>query len=299
MNLTWLQASYPFEKTNGEKRDTILTLSILGSLVLILLQPFGYLAADQILHFIAVFIIGVLAATVNYFGLPYFFPDIFDEKRWSVLKAFIFLSYNFLIIGLWNHIYTVLFIKQNIFLISSAPELTESLLKTMIIGLTAAAFLILFRYNLFAKRHLQISQELNLSRSVNSKPEHILNEEAIIELLLEGSVINVKRSELTYISAEGNYIALHFRNRGKNVSPLYRATMKQVEEQVHDFPEFFRCHRSFIINLNMIESSLGNSQGLFIKVDDANEEIPVARPNIKRLRQLLVQSPRTKKQLVT
>lgn len=287
MRSSWLKARYPFEKTTSEKRDTILTLSLFGGLILVILQPFGFSVVDQTQHFLAYFIIGSITAGINYYWMPGLFPSFFEEKEWTIGKALVFLSYNFLSIGLWNHLYDVWFIQRNIFLMASAPQLFESLLKIMVIGLAASLFLILFRYNLLARRHLELSQALNQNLDSRKKLANESREAASIELLLENNLVKVNRHELTYIRAEGNYIALHFKQEAKATPPLYRATMKQVEEQLLDFPEFFRCHRSFIINLNTIASSQGNSQGLFIKVNGADEKIPVARPKIKLLRQML------------
>ncbi len=290
MNLTWLRSDYPFEETFIEKRDTILWLSISANLILVLLQPFGFSLAAQTLHFLGFLIIGLLSFSINYFGFPYFFPAFFEESKWSISKAFLFLFYNFLLIGLWNHIYQVIFIENNIFLISSGAQLAVSLFKTVIIGFAASVFLILIRYNFLTRRHLQISQELNLNREGQFGLLQNSQEGESVELRLEDDTIVIVNSDLKYISAEGNYVALHFKNEEKTAPQLYRATMKQVEEQLKSLPEFFRCHRSFIINLHAIESSRGNSQGLFIKMDRDDHKIPVARPKIKLLRHCLKQN---------
>ncbi|MCE7997126.1 MAG: LytTR family transcriptional regulator [Roseivirga sp.] len=293
MSSTWLKARYPFEKTNREKRDTILTLSLFGGLILVVLQPFGFSVVHQTQHFLVYFLIGSLTAGINYYWVPGLFPSFFEEKKWTVGKALLFLSYNFLILGLWNHIYSIFFVQQNIFLMTSGPQLLESLLKIMIIGLAASLFLVLFRYNLLARRHLELSQSLNQNLE-SGKLASDAGKAGVIELMLEGNLVKVGPNELTYIRAEGNYIALHFRDETKAAPPLYRATMKQVEEQMLGLPEFFRCHRSFIVNLQAIESSQGNSQGLFIKVDGSEEKIPVARPKIKLLRTILEKTAESK-----
>lgn len=288
IRLTFLKASYPFEQSPAEKRNTIFTMAVVGSLLLFVLQPYGYRIADQVQHFLALFLIGVLSAAINYFSLPELFPRLFDEKKWSVIRAFLFLAFNFLTIGLWSHLYGVLFIKQNIFLMASGPELLESLVKIMVIGLTAAAFFILFRYNIMARRHLQISQELNLNRP-GTIEGGVTDQSPELTLLLEGRAVRVHRHTLTHVSAEGNYIALHLKHEDKATSTLYRATLKEIEEQLETYAEFFRCHRSFIINLNAIESTQGNSQGLFVRIDEEGRRVPVARPRIKELREHLTQ----------
>lgn len=298
IRLTWLKTNYPFEQSSTEKWNTIFTMAIVGSLLLVVLQPYGYKAWDQVQHFLVLFLIGVLSTGINYFSLPALFPKLFEEKNWSVFKAFLFLAFNFLTIGLWSHLYGVLFIKQNIFLMASGSELLESLVKIMVIGLTAAVFFILFRYNIMARKHLQISQELNLSRPV-IKEGASKGESDELRLSLEGKEVMIHPDALTYVSAEGNYIALHVRYENKTTSTLYRATMKQIEEQLETCPEFFRCHRSFIINLRAIESTHGNSQGLFVQVQNEGDKVPVARPKIKELREFMTRNGTRQKQFIT
>ncbi len=287
MNFSWLSLRYSFEETFEEKRNTVLALSASAGLILILLQPFGFSFADQSLHFIVLLLIGALTMGINFFVLPTLLPTFFRESEWSIAKALLFLAFNFLNIGCWHHLYQVVFVEQNIFLISSPEQLVTGLSKTVAIGLVASGFLVLIRYNILTRKHLQIAQELN--DHSNQLPEKkIRAQSATVQLLLEGQDICIDSKDLLWISAEGNYVSLKIRGESKGV--LYRATMKQVEVALSGFPEFFRCHRSHVINLNVISSLKGNSQGLFVQVDDHPEKIPVARPNIKWLRNVLQQN---------
>lgn len=295
MNFSWLRLQYPLEDTFEEKRNTVFALSASAGLILIVLQPFGFSLAEQSLHFAILSLIGIISMGINFLYLPEFFPALFKENKWSVAKAILFLTYNFLIIGLWNHLYQVLFIEQNIFLISSGVQLLSSLIKTVAIGLVASGFLVLIRYNIRTRQHLQIAQELNES-SINGSTSGIEGPHSV-RLLLENKELILDRNDLLSIHAEGNYIALNIREADK--SHLFRATMKQVEEMLVEFPEFFRCHRSHMVNLNAISFLKGNSQGLFAEVGDSSEKIPVARSKIKRLRDAYQQKQYTGKQFIT
>ncbi|MDW3196544.1 MAG: LytTR family DNA-binding domain-containing protein [Cytophagales bacterium] len=285
MNFSWLNLQYPFEETFEEKRNTILILSASAGLVLILLQPFGFSITDQSFQFLAVIVIGAITMGVNFIVLPTLFPTLFKDSHWSIVKALIFLSYNFLIIGFWYHLYQVVFVEENIFLMASPEQLVSGISKVVAIGLVASGFLVLIRYNILTRRHLQIAQELNdWSREIVEQP-HKLGNSSAVRLALEGKEILLNSDDLLWISAEGNYISLKVRGQSKNL--LYRATMKQMEAALVEFPAFFRCHRSFVINLKAISSLKGNSQGLFVHIDKQPEKIPVARPKIKWLKSAL------------
>lgn len=284
MNWKWLKIEYPFEQTLQEKRNVILSVSIFASLIVVILQPFGFSITDQFLTFFCFLSMAILTLSINYFSFPYFFPAVFKETRWTISKAFLFLMYNFIIIGFYNHILNVLVFKKNIFFFHSGTDLGIILFRTIAVGSVAAFFLILIKYNFLARKHLQISQDLNGKFKAQLGIKLASKNNSDIEIYLENSMISFRRDNLKYISAEGNYITLHFKNNEKKMPTLFRTTLKQVESSLQDFPTFFKCHRSFIINLNAVESSIGNSQGLSVKLIDEDFKIPVARPKIKLLK---------------
>jgi len=287
MDWTWIKTSYPFEQTTIEKRNTIIIISLFTSLLMFFLQPFGFTVYDNVTYFFWFSLIGLSSISINYFGFPYLFPAFFEEKKWSILKAFLFLSYNFLILGLWHHIFSALFIKGSTFYLSSGAELLTILIKVTLIGGITSGFLILFRYHFLARKHLQISQEINshLRAEIQSLSPNKVKDKIVLSI--ENKRFEFASEELHYISAEGNYVAFHTKNNENSTSNLVRSTMGQVEMLLQDRSEFFKCHRSFMVNLNAIESTHGNSQGLSVKIYGEADRIPVARSKIKHLRHYL------------
>ena len=282
---TFLEAAYPFEHTAMEKWNTILSTSFFLSLILFLLQPFGFVPMARLQLCAGYLVIGLLILQVNYFSIPRFFPALFEDSAWSVSRAFLFLAYNFLLIGFWNHIFNALWVKNDPALLVSGIELAITITKTLAIGSIASCFLILIRYNFITRKHLQVSQDLNQHLKTQLVfARQPIDETELIELELENKSIAVPRNKLRYISSEGNYLAFHFEGEKKILPQLFRGRIKWMEEALMDYPEFFRCHRSFIVNLKFIESTRGNSQGLSIMLCDGNDRLPVSRSNIKQLK---------------
>jgi DNA-binding LytR/AlgR family response regulator len=50
-----------------------------------------------------------------------------------------------------------------------------------------------------------------------------------------------------------------------------------VEEALAPYPQFFRCHRAYIVNLAAVEHVSGNAQGYKLHLKDVAELIPVSR----------------------
>ncbi|MGM0438774.1 MAG: LytTR family transcriptional regulator DNA-binding domain-containing protein, partial [Bacillota bacterium] len=91
----------------------------------------------------------------------------------------------------------------------------------------------------------------------------------------------VDHKDIKWISTYKGKSTLHTGDNEYNVNLLLR----ELEERL-DFPPFFRCHRSYIINLNYIEEVVTWFNGTYnLKI--ADEEIPVSRSNVKELEEIL------------
>ncbi|HMQ07911.1 MAG TPA: LytTR family transcriptional regulator DNA-binding domain-containing protein [Saprospiraceae bacterium] len=87
--------------------------------------------------------------------------------------------------------------------------------------------------------------------------------------------------------AEGNYLEI-FNTHSESVSKsIYRITLKEFEKQITLFPFIVKTHRSYIINLKMIEHISGNAQGLALRLKNLKGLAPVSRNRIKSFEQAL------------
>ncbi|MEO1258651.1 MAG: LytTR family DNA-binding domain-containing protein [Bacteroidota bacterium] len=287
-NWTWTKAEYPFEHTAREKWNTILLASVLMSVVTLLLRPYGFAPFDRIQLFGSYLFIAFFTLAVNYFCIAYFFPSSFTDDRWSIPKAFLFFTYNFMVIGFWIHVINAYLLKPDPAFMVSGQELLISLVRAISIGLVISGLLILIRYNILTKNHLLVSQRLNqqLRTQLNGRPTE-KSEQATVRLFSENKSAAIELNGLQYISSQGNYLACYYQHRKSRTPILLRGRIKQLEEALKEYPSFFRCHRSFIVNLSLVESTSGNSQGLHLKLFDVENRIPVARPKIKLITQRL------------
>ena len=76
--------------------------------------------------------------------------------------------------------------------------------------------------------------------------QHQSRQESIMITSLEGDV-TIPCEEITYINAAGNYMEIVTSSK----TYLLRKTLKQLEQTL-PLNSFFRCHRSYIVNLNAI-----------------------------------------------
>ena len=107
------------------------------------------------------------------------------------------------------------------------------------------------------------------------------------EITLTGTTnetVTLQISHLLYIEAVGNYVKVcHLRNNQVHTNML-RATMKQMEETLHDYPMIVRCHRAFLVSLGQIEQIISHSGSTQLLIKHCHESLPVSRSNMAQVR---------------
>ena len=101
------------------------------------------------------------------------------------------------------------------------------------------------------------------------------------KIILSGDYQNEKielfPEDLFLISSASNYIKVFHLRKNVLVHSIIRSTLKKAEETLSEYPNFFKCHRAFIVNLDKVVHVEGNAQGYKIKIDGHDELIPVSR----------------------
>lgn len=83
--------------------------------------------------------------------------------------------------------------------------------------------------------------------------------------------------ELVAVEAADNYCKFHYIKDGQRKTKVLRMTMKEAEDALQGSANFYRCHRSFLVNGGMVEDVLGNSQAYRLKMRHLEEPVPVSR----------------------
>ena len=73
-------------------------------------------------------------------------------------------------------------------------------------------------------------------------------------------IISFKADDLVSIQADDNYIIISLNQSGLIKKEVIRCSLKSAEQQVKKFP-IIRCHRSFLVNTNLINKMKRKNQG--------------------------------------
>jgi hypothetical protein len=101
--------------------------------------------------------------------------------------------------------------------------------------------------------------------------------------------VTLQISQLVYIEAVGNYVKVSHLRDNQVHADMLRATMKQMEETLQDYPMIVRCHRAFLVNLSQVEQIISHSGSTQLIVKHCHESLPVSRSNMAQVRAAIKQ----------
>lgn len=94
-------------------------------------------------------------------------------------------------------------------------------------------------------------------------------------------------ADLVAVEAQGNYCMFYLSENGSVSKKILHTTMKSLEEQLAEFSNIIRCHKSFMINIHQISKVSGNSRGYLLHFSEDTESIPVSRGYQKEVMSLV------------
>ena len=262
------------------------TSVILGLLVYVILasfHPFGlHSVPTPKRYFVEMgfgFITFAIVAT-NMFLLPKLFPKFFYEDNYKVYLDVIFTLLTVAIISIGN----TLFLHFLDFIDLSIPYISMSILYTTLVGIFPVFFLTLMKYNRYLKQNLKDAAEI--SSAINAK-DQAEDSRTVYKFtgLSDNDTIEVDSNKILFVQSQRNYIQFFYNKNDNCTSKLIRATMKEVEESLTEFPNLQRCHRSYIVNIDKIKSIDGDSLGYNLHLDNCTEPVPVSRSYTKIFKQ--------------
>ena len=107
-------------------------------------------------------------------------------------------------------------------------------------------------------------------------------EPEVIAVTLGGTTRMIRRDEVRYVQAQGDYARLHT----EEASYLVRVPMSDLERQWAD--TFVRIHRSYLVQLGLISELRLTNGGYVVSID--GRELPVSRRHTRELKDRLVRA---------
>ncbi|MBO9564752.1 MAG: LytTR family transcriptional regulator [Niastella sp.] len=292
--LSLFNKPYPLPESRGSQLKVATLLSVVVFLFLFLFKPFNQ--HEHTVQALTTGLVGGVTVFVvilfHFFVLFPLFPCFFREEGWTVGRELLWTLFiiitialaNMGVIAIWG---SFSFSWRNVLLVT---------LDTAVVGMAPAAVSIIInqarllrRYRKSANTLTQVlHQEATVAASVvDSAPA--VAEPASITLTAENGKepVTVLPGQLLAITSADNYCRLYIMSSGQLKAVILRSSLKRLEGLLDGHAQFWRCHRTAIVNLAAISEVSGTAQGYRLHVASMDETIPVSRSLNTELREKL------------
>lgn len=270
---------YPCQSNKKTALFISATAGIIIFFIFYFFKPFGLendtndLSAQVgLLYGLVTFIVSLTLTVL----LPVLFPKVFEEKSWIVIKEIAFLLFIVSCIAIANLIATNIFYQLSF----SMVGLISMLKYTFSFATFPILFSVLYKQQLLVKKYKNEVNYINTNRvkkEILSK-ENILDIEKAIFIGDNASEeLEILASDFICAESDENYTTLYYLQENNFKKALFRVSLKKLENQNEHLPYFFRCHKSFYVNLNTVNQLSGNAQGYKLHCEHLTFLVPVSR----------------------
>ena len=271
VNLTTREVTYLFGYNNYLR----ITLIIFGLtfLTLFLLTPFQFHDMEFGLRMTMASVHGLVSVISAFLGhqLVIFLCPI-EKNAWTLAKELLVLhlAIFFGVIFLFIEAHFFCFMKFN-----GENNLLQLIWVTYLVGIVC--YLPLRHY-----------LRANYYKSLSLNTKQLSAEKVQIQILdKKKNIYCFERNDLIYIESFGNYLKIHTSAKCTHQSQLVlHMTLTALSTQISMESAFFRCHRSYIINLDKVERVEGGVRNTKAYLRE-NHIIPVSREKISELKKIL------------
>jgi len=280
-NKLGLNQPYPYDVSQTKRLRDAFVFSVFVFLFLFIFQPFQIGSFKE--HTItvsagygAVCLIIMVFLNILFVRLM---PGYFDENQWNSGRQILWTIVNVFLIGLGNFLYSV-----QIGVVSySWDGLARFQFFTVAVGAFPLVISVLYNQSRLQSKYAKSSDQLNVSLTQENPKEQQIEDKITKQKITIPSQYTQENlalypEDLLFIRSADNYIEVFHQSENAIQKNLLRNTLKSMETILTD-DNFFRCHKSHLVNLNHVKHVSGNAQGYKLHLKATEEIIPVSRSN--------------------
>lgn len=275
----FLKRPYPFndDLRYNTKLIFFVSVGVLGFLYLF--QPLDVSTLEnekKIYVAIGLGIITFLSLSINLLLLPSLIPQLFSRGTWNIFKEILWDIWILSTISVGYYLY---FRFTRIFEINF-----YMVVKLILFAVIPITGLVTINRNRMLRSNLKLVNDINKKLKENkSKDEQLVYFKS--DYTKDSLVI--KSSLLLLIRAANNYIEIFWKEGNVIKNQLVRTSLLKAEEALHEYKFIFKCHRSFLVNINYIDKIEGSIQGYKLFFDKIDFTVPVSKNFAYKLNELI------------
>ncbi len=290
---TWFLQPYPFEQRLASTLHSAFWAGLFVTLFLFFFKPFGtQVPSGAELKFLVVcgyFGLVTVGITLIVNGFCLILPGIFKEEKWTVWKEILFNLFFIGCVGLGNLLLANFLWEVPL----NARTFWTWQGFTFAVGIFPTIVGAFFTQMKLSKKYAAEAALLlppSLPAAALAEAGNSINEaDKTVTFIGENQneTLTLDASQIAYIVAQDNYVQVYFFENEVLKNRMLRATLRRKEDLLATWPQFFRCHRTYLVNFDKVEKVSGNAQGYRLHLRGVEETIPVSRNLNEQVRKRL------------
>ena len=270
-----LRQAYPYYYEFPQLLRYSLLIAVFGFCFIYLFEPFNVNKEEHLYHYSLICLAHTIAA-VGTFTLIAGSSNLWvkDPAKWTFAKEIFLLSIMFIAIGTTNFLIRDL-IYDNPY-DWNLKVLMEEIRNAFLVGTLIFLMFVPINFNRLNRKYQSGAEKL----IIHQKSKEIKNPGIVLKTHNKNEQIHLNIQHFIVAKAEGNYVEIKSGDDNGIKREIARIPLKEMELHLSEYPSLFKCHRSYLVNLDKLVSVSGNAQGYQLILDGLTEAIPVARGRI-------------------
>jgi hypothetical protein len=270
-----LSKPYPF---NADYRKRLLSISLIALFVFLFLyifRPFGLneVRGNILVVTLAYGAITFITGSIFSVLAPLLFPSLFADEKWNTGRETLFIILMIASIATGNMLLGYYFgffpLQLNVYI--------NILWTTITVAVIPVFVAIIIKQNFLLKKNLENAKQLSAELSFKKRLSVPDSVNAVIHAENTKDDLQVHPEQVYFLKAAENYVEVHYNNHNVMEKKLIRTTLKSAHDDLKSWNQFYRCHRTCVVNLEKVVRVTGNAQGYRLVLMDIEETAPVSR----------------------
>jgi len=103
----------------------------------------------------------------------------------------------------------------------------------------------------------------------------------------ESENFRIQVSDIVYVKSADNYVEIGYHDEGIVKKKMIRNALRNIEQQLAEFNNFIRTHRTSLVNIQYINKLNKNFNTYWLSLDKTKETIPVSRQYLMVVKDLI------------
>ncbi|PWU04696.1 MAG: hypothetical protein C5B52_01060 [Bacteroidetes bacterium] len=276
---------FPLSESYSARFRTAVYFGIFVSLFLLIFRPFGIETGKFSSTLLVACYYGLICFStlvICLVGIRALFPSWFVEARWTVWKEILFDSFCVILVASGNIVFSLYHYHATL----RISYILNFLWITFTVGFLPLSIMILLRQMKLTRSYTKDAEGIESSINVESIQKETYSHQKI-EIISSNEKENFSLyiDDLLFIESADNYVKIIYLDKGSIQQKVIRNSLRNLEEQLSKYSAIYRCHRTYLVNLQKVIHASGNAQGIKLHLEGTNELIPVSRSLTQEIKQ--------------